>query len=75
MPSHGRSCCIGNPPKGFQKTEGSFELIPELKKLGYAGVDIDGYGCYGGSQLLFGAIAMARVQAGGQSIRMLCSIA
>src|SRR5262245_49108501 len=35
------------------RDEFPFELIPEFKKLGYAGVGIDGYGCYGGTQLLF----------------------
>jgi alkylation response protein AidB-like acyl-CoA dehydrogenase len=40
------------------RDEFPFELIPEFKKLGYAGVGIDGHGCYGGTQLLFGAIAM-----------------
>src|SRR5215831_17479754 len=42
-----------------------FELLPAFKDLGFAGVGIEGYGCFGGSQLLVGLIAMemARVDA------------
>src|SRR5215469_13283409 len=42
-----------------------FELLPAFKELGLAGVGIQGYGCFGGSQLLVGLIAMemARVDA------------
>src|SRR5262250_3663505 len=42
-----------------------FELLPAFKELGFAGVGIEGYGCFGGSQLLVGLIAMemARVDA------------
>src|SRR5215468_1875864 len=41
------------------------ELLPAFKDLGLAGVGIEGYGCFGGSQLLVGLIAMemARVDA------------
>jgi len=35
-----------------------FELLPSLKELGIGGVAINGYGCRGGSALLFGLIAM-----------------
>src|SRR5215471_12897147 len=35
-----------------------FELLPGIKELGFAGVGIEGYGCFGGSQLLVGLIAM-----------------
>src|SRR5262245_10626716 len=35
-----------------------FELLPAFKELGFAGVGIEGYGCFGGSQLLVGLIAM-----------------
>src|SRR6516165_9826664 len=42
-----------------------FELLPAFKELNIAGVGIQGYGCFGGSQLLVGLIAMemARVDA------------
>jgi len=42
-----------------------FELLPAFKELNLAGVGIQGYGCFGGSQLLVGLIAMemARVDA------------
>src|SRR5262250_3728118 len=42
-----------------------FELLPAFKELKLAGVGIEGYGCFGGSQLLVGLIAMemARVDA------------
>jgi glutaryl-CoA dehydrogenase len=42
-----------------------FELLPAFKELSLAGVGIEGYGCFGGSQLLVGLIAMemARVDA------------
>jgi len=42
-----------------------FELIPAIKELGVGGVGMQGYGCRGGSALLFGLIAMemARVDA------------
>ena len=42
-----------------------FELLPAFKELGLAGVGIEGYGCFGGNQLLVGLIAMemARVDA------------
>src|SRR5215467_8155721 len=42
-----------------------FELLPAFKELKLAGVGIQGYGCFGGSQLLVGLIAMemARVDA------------
>src|ERR1700730_12396461 len=35
-----------------------FELLPELKKLNIMGAALEGYGCRGGSGLLFGLIAM-----------------
>ena len=35
-----------------------FELLPAFKELSLAGVGIQGYGCFGGSQLLVGLIAM-----------------
>ena len=35
-----------------------FELIPAIKELGVGGVGMQGYGCRGGSALLFGLIAM-----------------
>src|SRR6202162_452604 len=42
-----------------------FELLPSFKELGLGGVGFEGYGCAGGSQKLFGfvAIEMARVDA------------
>src|SRR5262245_9038748 len=42
-----------------------FELLPAFKELSLAGVGIEGYGCFGGSQLLVGLIAMemARIDA------------
>ncbi len=42
-----------------------FELIPALKELNIGGLGLNGYGCRGGSQKLFGLIAMemARVDA------------
>jgi len=42
-----------------------FELLPELKKLNIGGVAMKGYGCRGGTALLFGLIAMemARIDA------------
>src|SRR4029450_6257643 len=42
------------------RDEFPFELLPEFKKLGYAGIGIDGYGCYGGSQTLFGRVPLDR---------------
>ncbi len=35
-----------------------FELLPEFKKLNIGGLGLEGYGCRGGSQKLFGIIAM-----------------
>jgi glutaryl-CoA dehydrogenase len=42
-----------------------FELLPSFKELNIAGLGIQGYGCPGGSQLLFGLVMMdmARVDA------------
>ena len=42
-----------------------FELLPAFKELGIGGLGIQGYGCAGGSQKLFGFVAMemARVDA------------
>src|SRR5260370_5938663 len=35
-----------------------FELLPSLKELNIGGIGLKGYGCRGGSALLFGFIAM-----------------
>src|SRR5579859_2479413 len=35
-----------------------FELLPALKDLNLGGVGIEGYGCAGGSELLYGLVAM-----------------
>src|SRR6202140_4618621 len=42
-----------------------FELVPSFKELGLGGLGYEGYGCAGGSQKLFGFVAMelARVDA------------
>src|ERR1700745_2738753 len=42
-----------------------FELLPSFKELGLGGLGYEGYGCAGGSQKLFGFVAMelARVDA------------
>src|SRR5258705_9918486 len=42
-----------------------FELLPSFKDLGIGGLGFEGYGCAGGSQKLFGFVAMeiARVDA------------
>src|SRR5260370_13704466 len=42
-----------------------FELLPAIKELGIGGVGMEGYGCRGGSALLFGLVAMemARIDA------------
>jgi glutaryl-CoA dehydrogenase len=42
-----------------------FELMPAVKELNIGGLGIEGYGCAGGSQLLFGLVMMdmARVDA------------
>src|ERR1700734_4029017 len=42
-----------------------FELLPSFKELGLGGLGFEGYGCAGGSQKLFGFVAMeiARVDA------------
>jgi glutaryl-CoA dehydrogenase len=42
-----------------------FDLLPSFKELGIGGLGYDGYGCAGGSQKLFGFVAMelARVDA------------
>src|SRR5437016_4248358 len=42
-----------------------FELLPSFKELGLSGLGFEGYGCAGGSQKLFGFVAMelARVDA------------
>src|SRR5437660_570836 len=42
-----------------------FELLPSFKELGICGLGFEGYGCPGGSQKLFGFVAMemARVDA------------
>src|SRR5713226_4971050 len=36
-----------------------FELLPAIKELNIGGTGMEGYGCRGGSALLFGLIAMA----------------
>src|SRR5277367_1351630 len=42
-----------------------FELLPSFKEIGIGGLGYEGYGCVGGSQKLFGVVAMelARVDA------------
>src|ERR1700754_4835046 len=42
-----------------------FELLPSFKELQLSGLGFEGYGCAGGSQKLFGFVAMelARVEA------------
>jgi glutaryl-CoA dehydrogenase len=35
-----------------------FELLPAMKELNIGGVGMEGYGCRGGSELLFGLVAM-----------------
>src|SRR5258706_14840210 len=42
-----------------------FELLPSFKELGLGGLGFEGYGCAGGTQKLFGLVAMglARVDA------------
>jgi alkylation response protein AidB-like acyl-CoA dehydrogenase len=42
-----------------------FELLPAFKELNIGGLGLDGYGCRGGSQMLFGIVAMelARIDA------------
>src|SRR6476620_12619178 len=35
-----------------------FELLPAIKELDIGGVGMEGYGCRGGSALLFGLVAM-----------------
>src|SRR5271156_1407250 len=35
-----------------------FELLPAIKELGIGGLGMEGYGCRGGSELLFGLVAM-----------------
>jgi glutaryl-CoA dehydrogenase len=35
-----------------------FELLPAIKELGIGGIAMQGYGCRGGSTLLFGLVAM-----------------
>src|SRR6266478_7677936 len=35
-----------------------FELLPAIKELGIGGLGMKGYGCRGGSALLFGLVAM-----------------
>jgi glutaryl-CoA dehydrogenase len=35
-----------------------FELLPAFKELNLGGIGIEGYGCAGGSELLFGLVAM-----------------
>src|SRR5258705_91560 len=35
-----------------------FELLPSFKELGFGGLGFEGYGCAGGSQKLFGFVAM-----------------
>ncbi|HEY2610985.1 MAG TPA: acyl-CoA dehydrogenase family protein, partial [Reyranella sp.] len=35
-----------------------FELLPSFKELGLGGLGYEGYGCAGGSQKLFGFVAM-----------------
>jgi alkylation response protein AidB-like acyl-CoA dehydrogenase len=44
--------------KYWVEDEFPFELLPEIKKLNIGGVAMQGYGCRGGSTLLFGLIAM-----------------
>jgi glutaryl-CoA dehydrogenase len=42
-----------------------FELLPAFKELNIGGLGLDGYGCRGGSQMLFGIVTMemARIDA------------
>lgn len=40
------------------RDEFPFELIPAFRDLNIGGLGIEGYGCAGGSQLLFGLVAM-----------------
>jgi alkylation response protein AidB-like acyl-CoA dehydrogenase len=44
--------------KYWVEDEFPFELLPAIKELGIGGLGIQGYGCAGGSQLLFGLVAM-----------------
>src|SRR6476620_9224083 len=39
-----------------------FELLPSFKELGLGGLGFEGYGCAGGSQKLFGFVAMERAR-------------
>ena len=41
-----------------------FELLPSFKELGIGGLGFDGYGCAGGSQKLFGFVAMEMARTG-----------
>ena len=47
-----------------------FELLPSFKELQLGGLGFEGYGCAGGSQKLFGLVAMelARVDASKRAI-------
>jgi glutaryl-CoA dehydrogenase len=49
--------------KYWVEDEFPFELLPAIKELNIGGAGINGYGCHGGSALLFGLIAteMARI--------------
>src|SRR3954462_10471255 len=51
--------------KYWSDDEFPFELLPSFKELGLGGLGYEGYGCAGGSQKLFGFVAMelARVDA------------
>jgi alkylation response protein AidB-like acyl-CoA dehydrogenase len=51
--------------KYWADDEFPFELLPSFKELGIGGLGFEGYGCAGGSQKLFGFVAMdlARVDA------------
>ncbi len=44
-----------------------FELLPAIKELNIGGVAMKGYGCRGGSALLFGLIAMEMARSGKKS--------
>src|SRR5712675_3234127 len=44
--------------KYWSDDEFPFELLPSFKELGLGGLGFEGYGCAGGSQKLFGFVAM-----------------
>jgi alkylation response protein AidB-like acyl-CoA dehydrogenase len=54
-----------SPGKFWSDDAFPFELLPSFKELGLGGLGYQGYGCAGGSQKLFGFVAMelARVDA------------